>query len=76
MKPGQIWSHKHPKTGVVTGLKVVSVHGLPGFRPICIFHKIKDPHKDRYSLVLHEDGLPMLKDGTSSKVYTLIEDVP
>lgn len=78
MRAGQIWGYHNPETGVKSGWRVEHVFpkGM-GYNVRTIAHLTNVKTGQHGTLILTEDALlPMLKDGTASRNWRLIEDVP
>lgn len=81
MKPGQIWSGLHKGTGVKSGWVVCTVNpaqsmGRPGKITHVVTMQAVKNHKLYIYAMLGPEGLPLLKDGSVSDAWELIEDVP
>lgn len=78
MKAGQVWGYHNPETGVRSGWRVEHVFPKSmGYNTRVIAHLTNVKTGAGGCLVLTEDTLlPMLKDGSASKNWKLIEDVP
>lgn len=76
MKPGEIWGYTDPRSGKQTGWKVS--HYFPpigeAYRHVAWARMLKDPIGITYSFILTPEGIPMLKDGTTSPNWKLIEE--
>ena len=75
MKPGEIWGYTDPKTEKKRGWKVVYYFPPGGecSRHIAWAYDVKDPYGLYYVFILTPEGIPMLKDGTASPNWKLIE---
>jgi hypothetical protein len=76
VKPGEIWGYTHPQSGKKVGVKVAFVFPPMGESKRHIAECVNMKGTEIYTFILTPEGAPMLKDGTASPNWKLIEEAP